>query len=171
MYCNFRQRQQLSGSEINSVPKSCPMNPRRSESTYSVAALPFRILCRATNSVKKLPVSLDSMHWFSNRRSPSPRAATQWYRMLLLVAYVLRRAPYYALSMGMTQQFFVFCPWWPWPLIFNSQIRIRARFFYSACCSTSVQCLLVCVSVCVCMFLSVCYYCFLLIVVFIYSAL
>jgi len=24
--------------------------------------------------------------------------------------------PYYALSMGMTQRFFVFCPWRPWPL-------------------------------------------------------
>jgi len=39
-----------------------------------------------------------------------PWVAMQWYRLLLLAAYGLRRMPYYALSMGMTQQFFVFCP-------------------------------------------------------------
>ena len=33
--------------------------------------------------------------------------ATQWYRLLLLAAYGLRRTPYYALSKEMTQQFFV----------------------------------------------------------------
>jgi len=35
-------------------------------------------------------------------------AATQWYHLLLCAVYGLRRTPYYALSMGTTQQFFVF---------------------------------------------------------------
>jgi len=65
------------------------------------------------------------MRRFSHRRSrrqralPSPRhplATTQWYRPLLLAAHGLRHTPDYALSMGMTHQFFfLFCPWWPWP--------------------------------------------------------
>jgi len=32
----------------------------------------------------------------------------QWYRLLLLAAYGIRRTPCYALSRGMTQQFFIF---------------------------------------------------------------
>jgi len=51
------------------------------------------------------------MRWFSHRRSPSPRAATQWYRLLLFAAWGL--ATVHALlciSLGTTQQFFVFCP-------------------------------------------------------------
>jgi len=41
----------------------------------------------------------------SQNKTASP-VATQWYRLLLLA-----RTTYYALSMGMNQQFFVFCPW------------------------------------------------------------
>jgi len=73
-----------------------------------------------------LQMQLDSMRWFSHQRSrrqralpspPHPSVTTQWYHLLLLSAYGLWRTPYYALSMGMTQQFFFFfCPWWPWPL-------------------------------------------------------
>jgi len=33
--------------------------------------------------------------------------------------------------MGMTQQFFVSCPWWPWPLTFDLDLRTRAIFLYS----------------------------------------
>jgi len=71
----------------------------------------------------------DSMRWFSHRRRTggrkapedrsrkslstctavilSPPAATQWYSLLLHAAYGAWRTPYYVLSMGMTQQFFV----------------------------------------------------------------
>jgi len=43
---------------------------------------------------------------------PSPPAATEWCRLLLIdVISSGRRTPYNALSIGMTQQFFVFCPW------------------------------------------------------------
>jgi len=43
---------------------------------------------------------------------PSPPAATEWYRLLLHdVISSGQRTPYNALSIGMTQQFFVFCPW------------------------------------------------------------
>jgi len=45
------------------------------------------------------------------RAFPSPHhpaAATQWYRLLLLAASGVRRTPNHALSMGMTQQFFLF---------------------------------------------------------------
>ena len=66
---------------------------------------------------------LDSMRWFSHRRSPSPPGGTQWYRLFLRAACCLRRTPYYALSMGMTQQFFVFCPWWPWPLTLTFELN------------------------------------------------
>jgi len=41
------------------------------------------------------------------------------------------RTPYYALSMRMTQQFFVFVPGWPLPLTFDLDIRTRARFLYN----------------------------------------
>jgi len=48
----------------------------------------------------------------------SPLATTEWSRLLLVFCSV-RRTPYHALSMKMTQQFFVFfCPWWLWPLTF-----------------------------------------------------
>ena len=40
----------------------------------------------------------------------------------------LRRTPYYALSMGMTQQFFFFCPWWPWPLTLDLTFKLRRDF-------------------------------------------
>jgi len=62
-----------------------------------------------------LQMQLDSMRWFSHQRSrrqrtlPSPchpSVTTQWYRLLLLDAYGLWCTPYYALSVGMTQQFF-----------------------------------------------------------------
>jgi len=50
-----------------------------------------------------------------------PSATTQWYRLLMFAAYGLRRTPYYALSMGMTPQFFRFWSMvtltfdlWPW---------------------------------------------------------
>jgi len=93
------------------------------------------------------------MRWFSHRRRTggrkdpkdrfrkppsactavtlSPPVATQWYRLLLRAAYGVRRTPYYALSMEMTQPWF-FCPWWPWPLTFHLDIRTRARILYSA---------------------------------------
>jgi len=51
------------------------------------------------------------------RALPSPRhppAATEWCCLLLpdVACSVLRTAhAYNALSVGMTQQFFVFCPW------------------------------------------------------------
>jgi len=58
----------------------------------------------------------------------------------------------------------------------KSLLTFNVWLHYFDCCSTFVQCLLVCVCVCVCdcvcvsVFLSVCYYCFFLIVVFTYSA-
>ena len=49
----------------------------------------------------------------------------------------IRHTPYYALSMGMSQQFFflVFCPRWPWPLIFElvwdfCTMHLTANFHY-----------------------------------------
>jgi len=63
---------------------------------------------------------------------PSPPAATQWYRLLLLAAYVLWCTPYYALSMGMTQQFFVFLSPVTLTLTFDLDIRTRVRFLYNA---------------------------------------
>jgi len=66
------------------------------------------------------------MRWFSHWRSPSPLGshAMLYYSLLLLAAYQLRHTSYYALSMGMTQQFFVlFCPWWPWPLTLTLKLR------------------------------------------------
>ena len=44
----------------------------------------------------------------------SPPAATEWCRLLLHVICSVQCMPYNALSMGMTQQFFRFCSWWPW---------------------------------------------------------
>jgi len=72
------------------------------------------------------------MLWFSHRHSPSPPGGTQWYLLLLLVAYDLRRTPYSALSMGWLGSF-VFCPWWPWPLTFAlardfSTVHLTAKF-------------------------------------------
>jgi len=50
----------------------------------------------------------------------------QQSRLLLLAAYDVWRMPYHALSMEMTQQFFVFCSWWPWPLTFTMKlVRVR----------------------------------------------
>ena len=60
------------------------------------------------------------------RHPHNPLAATQWCRLLPSAAYGVRRTPYYALSMGMTQQFFVFCPWWSWPLTLAFKL-VRAR--------------------------------------------
>jgi len=54
-------------------------------------------------------------------------AATEWCPLLLDdVICSVRRTSYNALSMGMTQQFSRFCPWWPWPLTLTFQL-IRAR--------------------------------------------
>jgi len=55
--------------------------------------------------------------------TPSLPTATKWCRvvccwMTSFAAYGVRRTPYNALSVGMTQQFFVFCPLWPWSLTF-----------------------------------------------------
>ena len=84
----------------------------------------FHNCCLLSNFLDIVIQRLHSMRWFSHRRSPSPRAATQWYRLLLLAAW--RRTPYYALSMGMTQQFFVFfCPWWPWPLTLTFELQLQ----------------------------------------------
>jgi len=38
------------------------------------------------------------------------------------MAYSARIALYHALSMGMTQYFFVFCPRWPWPLTLTFEL-------------------------------------------------
>jgi len=59
---------------------------------------------------------LDSMRWFSHQRSPSSQGGHAIVSSDAACCVRPRRTPYYALSMGMTQQFFVFCPWWPWPL-------------------------------------------------------
>ena len=78
----------------------------------------------------KTLTKLDSMRWFSHRRSPSPPGGTQWYRLWLRAAYSLAslwRTPY-ALSMGMTQQFFVFLSLVT--LTFDLDLRTRARFLY-----------------------------------------
>jgi len=42
--------------------------------------------------ILKTLLKVDSMRWFFHRRSPSPRVATQWYRLLLLAAYGLATA-------------------------------------------------------------------------------
>jgi len=59
--------------------------------------------------------------------TPSPPAATQWFRLLLHLCCV-RRTHYNALSMKITQQFSRFCPWWPWlwPLTLTFKL-VRAR--------------------------------------------
>ena len=44
------------------------------------------------------------------RHPVTPLAATQWYRLLLYAAYGLQHTLYCALSVGMIQQFFFFCP-------------------------------------------------------------
>jgi len=63
------------------------------------------------------------MRWYSNRRSPSPPDGTQWYRLLMRAACCARPSygarPTIHCQWGITQQFFVFCPWWPWPLTFD----------------------------------------------------
>ena len=59
-------------------------------------------------------------------------AATQWYRLPLCAAYGVRRMPYYALSMGMTQQFFVFLSSVTLTFDFDLDARTRAKFLYSA---------------------------------------
>ena len=52
-------------------------------------------------------MKLDSMRWFSHRRSPTPRAARNGIVCCCVLRMAqLRRTPYCALSMGMTQQFF-----------------------------------------------------------------
>jgi len=53
---------------------------------------------------------LDSMRWFSHRRSPSPPGGHAMVSSVAAFAYGLRRTPYYALSMGMTPQVFAFVP-------------------------------------------------------------
>jgi len=65
------------------------------------------------------------MHWFSHRRSPSPPGGTQWYRLVLRATYCVRLATAHAqlcIVNGMTQQLFVFCPWWPWPLTLTFEL-------------------------------------------------
>jgi len=52
-------------------------------------------------------IPLHSMRWFSHRHGPSPPGGH---------AIVSSVATCYALPMGMSQQFFIFRPWWPWPL-------------------------------------------------------
>jgi len=65
---------------------------------------------------------LDSMRWFSHRRSPG---GTQWYRLLLRAASCVR--PSYSARPTMHCQLgwwavFVFCPWWPWPLTLTFEL-------------------------------------------------
>jgi len=62
-------------------------------------------------------VELDSMRWFSHRRSPSPPGGTQWYRLLLHAAYGLATAHALLCIVNGDDSavFFVFCPWWLWP--------------------------------------------------------
>jgi len=82
---------------------------------------------------------LDSMRWFSHRRSLSPRAATHWYRLLLLAAYRLRRTPYYALSCGWLNSFSFFDPGdldlWPLTLTYEfwqdlCTVHLTAKFHH-----------------------------------------
>jgi len=63
------------------------------------------------------------MRWFSHRRSPSPRAATQWYRLLLLAAYNLATAHALLCTVnGDDSAVFRFCFWWPWPLTLTFEL-------------------------------------------------
>ena len=66
------------------------------------------------------------------RKPPSactlPPAATEWSGLLLDdVTCSVRRTVHalHALSMRMAQQFFRFCPWWPWPVTFDLIIQTR----------------------------------------------
>jgi len=56
-----------------------------------------------TQTARKLPSAFTAV-------TRHPPAATEWCRLLLIAAYGVRRTPYHALSMGTTQQYFVFVP-------------------------------------------------------------
>jgi len=90
-----------------------------------------------------LKARLDSMRWFSHRHSRAREDRSRQNRTQAAVNVHCRHpvtpgghtmessvaacsvrptahaSPYHALSMGMTHQFFVSYPWWPWPLTFE----------------------------------------------------
>jgi len=89
-----------------------------------------------THSVEFLPKN--SMRWFFHRHSRVTSCLLWRVNADRIVCCCLLRTAYirltrnYALSMEMTQQFFGFvCPWWPWHLNFDVDIRTRAKFLYS----------------------------------------
>jgi len=95
---------------------------------------------KTQSQYKNNSTKLDSMRWFSHWRSPSPLGG---HTMVSHVAAWCVRPSYgECLAMhrqwGMTQQFFVFCTQWPWPLtpIFKlrrdfSMMHLTAKFHHS----------------------------------------
>jgi len=75
------------------------------------------------------------MRWFFHRRSPPSPGGTQWYRLLLHAACCVRPSygtrPTAHCQLGWVSSFSFFCSWWPWPLIFDIDLRTRARFLYN----------------------------------------
>jgi len=70
------------------------------------------------------------MRWFSHRRSPSPPGR---HAMVSSVAACCIRPSYGARPTiwGWLSSFSFFCPWWPWPLTFDLDLRTWARFLYT----------------------------------------
>jgi len=85
-------------------------------------------LIRYFRSFVLISGKLDSMRWFSHRRNPSPPGGTQWYRLVLRAAYGTRPTMHCQWD---DSAVFRFCPWWPWPLTFDLDLRNRARFLYN----------------------------------------
>ena len=94
--------------------KCMKLEPKMFYQTYTAHKLP------------KVPVTMHSCH------RPT---ATEWCHLLLHIICSVRCTRYNALSMGMMQQSFRLCPWWPWPLTLTftllwarDQTRLHCEF-------------------------------------------
>jgi len=69
----------------------------------------------AARKLPKVPVTVHCRHPVTPGGHGMVPSAAERQNVLCSV----RRTRYNALSIGMTQQYFCFSPWWPWPLTFD----------------------------------------------------
>jgi len=72
-------------------------------------------------------IKLDSMRWFSHRRSLSPSSS---HAMVSSVAACCAGLTVHC-QWGWLSSFSFFCSWWPWRLTFDLDLRTWARFLYN----------------------------------------
>jgi len=110
---------------------TCVMSVMRAlQANVVIAWISYRLWVTPLLSLYLVTSTRQHALFFSTGVARHPRAATQWCRLLLLAAYGLATAhALLCIVSGMTQQFFVFCPRWPWPLTLD--LLTRALFLYS----------------------------------------